>query len=905
MIIAATAAIYLTCASASLPRNLEAVSGSSIVVKYSFDDNDRNHNRKPDDWTRRKGREFPRYIKGEIDRTVSYEGGSSLRFDVNGGRAIYYSPPLRVDSLHSYILQGYIRTQRLKHDAALISISLLNHKRQRVQRFLCKPVSGTHNGWVRVSIGPVMPHSDVRFIVVGCHLAHGKMMDIRGAAWFDQITIGRLPRLTLVSNYYTHFKIPNAPIVISAKVGGLDPNSRYRLRMKMFDNRDQLKNETVFPLVSRQSTSDVEGDGESEKPIPVEWKLQGAPHGYYSVEASLERNGKEIMLKKTAFVVMDLVEPGRDGEFGWTIARGTEEMPLRELADVSAQSGINLLKFPLWESVYSDTPNSPSEIIEMFELLAHRRITPVGLLNIPPPEMRNKFGEKWSGVSEVFTMPPKFWWSSVEPVIARYSSSIRHWQLGGESDGSFVGLSRLPETIRKAKKQFDTIGRDTRIGFHWDWRTPTPNRNNLPHTFLSMSESLVPVKRDEKKPKLLDGPALVKAVQESRNSGHVRWVLLRPLPKSKHTPEERGRDLVKRMVAAKVGGAEAIFADDVFDPQHGLLNRNGSPALLYLPWRTTALALQGTEYLGSVGMPGGSQNHLFVREGEAVFVLWSDKKRTEELYLGENVQIVNIWGERTPAPVKQGTNRNVIEVGPTPVIVRGCSEAVARWRQETRFEVAQLESRSGGQKQAVIVRNTFKQSITANISLDVPEGWVIKPAQLEPIRAAPGELVKRIMKITVPSNASLGDVKVRIDFQIIASRKHAFHVYRTIKVGLGDVGMQVFDRKLKDGTLEIEQVITNNIKPAQVLNFRCNLFVPNQQRQRRTVSKLGQGKDRKYYYIPNAEAYRGKELRLRAAEVNGNRVLNFRWKVLGSRTRKRFVKKTPPKTPPAGTPASP
>ena len=163
------------------------------------------------------------------------------------------------------------------------------------------------------------------------------------------------------------------------------------------------------------------------------------------------------------------------------------------------------------------------------------------------------------------------------------------------------------------------------------------------------------------------------------------------------------------------------------------------------------------------------------------------------------------------------------------------------------------------------------------------------------------------MKITIPSNASLGEVKVRIDFDITADRKYAFQVYRTIKVGLGDVGMQVFDRKLKDGTLEIEQVITNNIRPEETLNFRCNLFIPSQQRQRRMVTKLGRGKDRKFYYLPDAEALRGKELRLRAEQVNGNRVLNYQWKVLGNRTRKK-VKKKPTAKPKAGdstTPAKP
>jgi len=214
--------------------------------------------------------------------------------------------------------------------------------------------------------------------------------------------------------------------------------------------------------------------------------------------------------------------------------------------------------------------------------------------------------------------------------------------------------------------------------------------------------------------------------------------------------------------------------------------------------------------------------------------------------------------------------------------------------------VAQLQSRHGGQSQVILGRNTFEQGVSGSIVLNVPAGWEIKPSKLPQNRAAARELIRMLMTITVPTNTSLGDVKIRIDFNLTADLKYQFQVYRTIKVGLGDVGMQVFDRKLKDGRLEIEQIITNNIEPGEILNFRCSLFVPDRKRQRRIVTKLGKGRDRKFYYVPDAESLRGKTLWLRAEQINGNRVLNYRWKVLGNETKKK--KKAPPATPPASTP---
>jgi hypothetical protein len=138
--------------------------------------------------------------------------------------------------------------------------------------------------------------------------------------------------------------------------------------------------------------------------------------------------------------------------------------------------------------------------------------------------------------------------------------------------------------------------------------------------------------------------------------------------------------------------------------------------------------------------------------------------------------------------------------------------------------------------------------------------------------------------ITVPSNASLGDVPVSIDFQITADQPYSFRIHRSFRIGMGDVAMQVFDRKRKDGRLEIRQIITNNTTPPEILSFRTSLFVPGYRRQRRDVVKLGNGKDKKFYFLPDAEALRGKTLWIRAEQIDGNRVLNFRWKALENET---------------------
>jgi hypothetical protein len=531
-------------------------------------------------------------------------------------------------------------------------------------------------------------------------------------------------------------------------------------------------------------------------------------------------------------------------------------------------SGINWIKYPLWQSVHSKDAESTARIINMFDLMQQRQITPVGLLGNPPTDLRRQFADDWTGVSEIFAMPPKFWSPSLEPVIARYSSSVRFWQLGSDADTSFVGMKSLPETLANVKKEFDRIGRDTRVGLRWQWTTPPPSSAQMPQTFLSYQS-------DESE----SGPEFAEKLAAVKKSGLPCWVHIEPLS-TKHPSEERGVDLVKRMVWAKIGGADGIFASDVFDAEHGLLNFDGSPTLLYLPWRTVALSLQGAVYLGPLDLPRNSVNHAFARGDEVVLVIWNDKPTTEETYLGEDVTITDVFGRQTKAEVISSPEgkRNVIRVGPTPVVVRHCSEPIARWRLATKFEKGNLASQHGQQAEAIIVHNTFQFGVSGRVRLRVPNEWEADPKEW-PLQLAAGEKTRLPLTITLPPNVSLGTESVGLDFELAADRSYKFQVRRDMKVGLNDVLINVVERVLPDGRLEIEQTVTNNTEPLEVLGFRCSLIVRGHKRQNQRVTKLGRGQDKKLYYLPNGQALHGEPIWLRVEQVEGRRNLNYRWKI--------------------------
>jgi hypothetical protein len=116
---------------------------------------------------------------------------------------------------------------------------------------------------------------------------------------------------------------------------------------------------------------------------------------------------------------------------------------------------------------------------------------------------------------------------------------------------------------------------------------------------------------------------------------------------------------------------------------------------------------------------------------------------------------------------------------------------------------------------------------------------------------------------------------MRVDFVVDADEQYHFSVYRTMWVGTGDVTIDIKTHVDKDGTLVVEQFMTNNSE--RLVDFKCNLFAKGYRRQRTQVYRLGSTPDRKVYRYPGGAALVGKELTLEAEEIGGERVLKYRF----------------------------
>ena len=206
-------------------------------------------------------------------------GKHALRLELDGSAALLYSPQVPVGPLFSYVLSGYVKTELLKHDIAFASVLFYGKNHQLLESHESKHFR-TASDWTPFQIGPVTPGSDeVRFAKIALHLrpveANGDA-DLVGAAMFDDLWLGRLPRVSLETNsphnVYTDLSEPE----VLCRVSGIsDPNPLVRFDLLDVDGNLLLTEEV--PMTSStlrpQAGRVFSGIGPLEAACAGQWLL--------------------------------------------------------------------------------------------------------------------------------------------------------------------------------------------------------------------------------------------------------------------------------------------------------------------------------------------------------------------------------------------------------------------------------------------------------------------------------------------------------------------------------------------------------------------------------------------------------------------------------------------------------
>ncbi len=783
-----------------------------------------------------------------------------LEVELDGGAAWIQSEPVPISSMYGYTLSAKVRTEGLQWDRGWAELVYLDAAGEPLQTVKTKQVVDSPH-WQRVQTDVSGPPAGCRTLVVRLRVEPiGSRADIRGRVGFDGVTIDRYPQLQLVSDHPHGFYAPTGTPEISATALGLNDREP-SLDFVLYDVDGRTLNQQRVAVR-------IDGD-------PVQagvyaghasWQLSALPAGFYRVVASLQSDDQTTLQADITMVVLEEF-PASETPFGWTLPEGRGPFPLNDLPAVLSQCHVGWLKYPCWTA--ADDTEAAEQVVWLMTHVQDRGIRAVGLLDQPPDaEEKSPPRGTPSPIAPALRNPPD-WQPELEPLMSRLTLKVRHWQLGRERDFSFLGDASLTDTIAEIAAGLQGYGPAIKLAISWPWLEPQPPAADVSWETVVRSDA-IPLTAAA-----LDAYLAKEAEQEDARGADSQWLLLDPLPRSDYQQEDRIRDLVFRMATVRAHDVEAAFVRDPFDAERGLLRADGLPNAMLLPWRTTSAVLGPLRKLGALQLPGGSENVIFSDGKRTVMMVWSETPRTETLYLGEGVETIDVWGRRSAVPtIEQGrARRQQIAVGRLPQFVVGLDLVVARFRMGVEMADRSVDSLLGRQQTIrLITRNPLPRTLSGDVRLNVQDAWVVSPYPI-PWQISPGREVSVPLDISLRTNATTGEEQLQLDFTLYTDQTKRFTVFRPLHVGPLGLHVDVATRMDSQGNLIVRVEMVNQEETP--VRYDCRLFPAGRQYQRRFLTIPSGEAVRREFVLPNGEELLGSTVLLRASEEGGRRVLNY------------------------------
>ena len=377
---------------------------------------DRDFDRWPDGWLRRRGPGFPAFVPVQIERAD--DGAAALRFTANGGAAAAYSPPIALPRRQALRLAARIAAAGLETGAAVLSLSLLDRDQVRIARFLAEPVSG--DGDRRAEIGPIPPTPGAAWAVVGCHLVPGEAPGLAGSAAFADLRLTAEPHLTIALAPPGPMAAVGDALTVRIDLGGATTGTPPAATLAIRDAADPGGAEVrAVPLTP--------GDGG----VAGRTRFTPPEPGLWGFTATVRHAGRT--LTRTATVAA--AEIGNGGgtpnaapsRFGWTLA-AAPPADAGAVADDAAAAGAGWVRWP-----GGGAGDEPLAIA-----LRSRHLRPVVGLTA-----ETFGGRSDDALADLLAARPDAA-GRVADLAAPLAVHVRRWQLGRDDEPPPLGVAARP-----------------------------------------------------------------------------------------------------------------------------------------------------------------------------------------------------------------------------------------------------------------------------------------------------------------------------------------------------------------------------------------------------------------------------------------------------------------------------
>ncbi len=823
---ALTAAISSAGAAEASSETSAPLETAPLVKTYVYDfDRDLDADGQPDFWTRTIDKEHPGYVNSELDLKSSQAGKGSLRFDAGGASAEFLSPPIAVDTSAAYDVSGFIKardlpTKGLRTTRAFLRVYLYDDKGHLIGSLKGFPnASGTTN-WLKVRVLDV-----TRKYPQACRLRVAAILDglsLTGCAWFDTVKVLRRPIAFLRTNRPGNIFAYSDDKQMTFNARGI-PAGDYALRVTI---TNALGDKVHSASLGAQATP--------EGTVSVVYPLPDLPVGPYQLEVDLSHT-KVATLKHVVRmgILPDPKEIGTADNFGVTLSRFPPKESHR--LELAGTTGVRWIKLPLVEA----EADTKTRRLQAITSLRRAGMTPVGILSSPGK--------------------PDAWVENFGDIVNTFAGRVQSWQLGDEKDTSLVGSEGADTAFAALRRFVNEVSFAAQLGV-------SSSAGNMARILKGADPDFVSMGADE-----------FETAGGASSSGARRpqfWVWLSLSDWRYGNTASEAAHLAQEVAHLFRLGANVVFFKDPWSDQ-GLLDAEGNVTAFGLAVSTLVHELANHQYVGSISFPNGTPNAIFTRDNNTKVLMWpAATPKKERIFLGEALEVVDMYGRRSTANLDEG--ENVLFVDKAPIIVSRVNQAVVKTRQTFKVEPEMIDSIYEMQPVHVSFVNEFGSSIVGELTVKFPSDWDSTRKTFF-VRLKPGETFHGQTEVLVPINVLSGPQEVQVSLDVGGAGTQKTTIIRRLQLGSRAFTMAI-ETRVDGPDLRVYQKVTNI--SSRAVNIIAFLDARGLERIEKPPVTLAAGSATTFSYkLANAHSWEGKNLRVTVRDRTTNRFLNQQFQI--------------------------
>ncbi len=876
------------------PRAAQDAALHQILKVFDFDERRLgNFDEAPLHWDRLDGAGLPGFARGYIDDDVGHRAAPSFRLEAQTASVAYEyrQLDLAITPESTYLIRAFVRAERMVHSAAFLAAYLVDRFGQRI------PGSDAVSNLVRSDgagawqpVELVMPTRLPRAhrICLQLWVAQAHCWappestpldpivntDVAGRAWFDDISIIRLPRAALrlagdatvlKAGESAEFAIDvqhaqDVPLTVELSVADPLGTELHRQRLDIAADRNAM----IRPFSEDSTHRDAARSPDAARATRLSARTTGLAAGDYVATLRVLSAGDAVLTRTLDFVVVpDLGKP-RDPT---RIDLGVDLGPWRggdvdDAVALIAALGAQAVKVGVEMGGVESTIESAARLREISLLTRElqRRGIDVTAVALGAPR---EAGQPAEALQDLVTNP-QTWSAACGAVLSHFGGAIPVWQLGDESLELSNRSGWSAESLAAARRTF--------------------------RRYLTLPQLAVPGAVSESGPGALEAGEVRSVWFPGRLPARsipqmLRWVVENDGPRCWLTigmpeagsggdgPEPGLEDLARRLVLSKSLGLERVYVPAPVRLSDASGRRVLVPTRAYIGVRTLLSVLAGRR-ARAVLRPAPDTLAILFDDGDASCMAiwtWRDQALPEpvRMYIGPTPVLRELNG--ATIPLETDGDFASVPVRPGPVFVEQLNAAMAALQGSYRFAPTAIEVRADAEQPVLSFRNPYDAPMVGELRLTVPTAWTVSPATRRFV-LRPGEELRQVLQLGVPPRQPAAQAPVDVQISIQSPQAAELQFSESIEISLRDIALDASSSWSGD-TLLVELTLRN--RSTAPVSFAAFCAPPGRKRLRGQFLDVEPGQFlTNVFRFPDSRELSGGMVYVGVEEVEGQRVLN-------------------------------